>query len=414
MATSCDRNTLLRYGLGRLNTTETADVRRHVADCPKCAAYLATVQAAPDGFAPVHSIIVDELLSRPDTQWASFFEKHRERFLNFEAVQALIQACEDRWDRDPKRADTLSVFLTDSADALPATFAARALQSIAWTRRATMHLRLARPSEALAAVDEAKARASDIPVADYERALIAFTSADILRDVGRTDEALAEIRGAAAVFASFRDQRRLASAREMEGAVLCSQGEYKDALAIFLSLNETAAIDRIIRGRSAANAAHCFVKLGDPAQAVPLFGRAEGLFRELDHPNYLARIAWGKARALRSASDDVEAIAALRDVLRQFEALGAMTEWVRAGLELIEWLLPTEAFEEVRILAHEVHSHAKKAGLQLQALEAIEYLRTASVRDALTANRAQYVRNFIEDLRSSPDAIFSPPQDIIQ
>src|SRR5688572_14116981 len=227
MATSCDRNALLRYALGRMSTTETADVRQHLAECAECAAYLTTVEAAPDP-TRVRSIIVDELLSRSHDLWASFFEKHRDRFVHFDAVHALIQACEDRWDREPERADILSIFLIESADALPATFAARALQSLAWTRRATMHLRRSSLSEALAAVETAKSRAADIPVADYERALIAFTSADVLRDLGRTDEALAEIRGAVAVFASFRDQRRLASAREMEGAVFCSQGEYKD------------------------------------------------------------------------------------------------------------------------------------------------------------------------------------------
>jgi tetratricopeptide (TPR) repeat protein len=409
MTTRCDRNEVLRYALSRLSTTETVAVSHHLAECPECSAYLATVQTAPSDFTRVHTIIVDELLSRSQEQWASFFEKYRGRFVSFDAVQALIQSCEDLWDRDPERADILSGFLTESADALPVSFAARALQSIAWTRRATMHLRRARPSDALAAIHVAKSRAGEIPVADYERALIAFTAADVLRDLGRTDEALAEIRGAITVFASFRDQRRLASAREMEGAVLFSQGEYKDALAIFLSLSESVGIDRIIQGRGAANAAHCFVKLGQSARAVPLFGLAEDLFQALDYPNYVARIAWGKARALRSASEDSEAIAALQDVLRQFEALGAMTEWVRAGLELIEWLLPTDAFEDIRALAHDVHEHAIKADLQLQALEAIEYLRAASIRNALTADRAQYVRNFIEELRSSPSAVFSRP-----
>jgi tetratricopeptide (TPR) repeat protein len=412
MATSCDRNALLRYALGRLDTVQTHDVRRHVTECPQCAAYLTTVESSPTASGSQRTLtVVDELLSLAPGEWSQFFEIHRSRFANLGPVQALIQACEDRWDREPERADALSAFLTESADALPLSFASRALQSIAWTRRATMHQRRGRLSAALAAVDEARSRAGDIPVADYERALIAFTSADILSELQRTDEALEQIRGAATVFASFRDRRRHASALEMEATVLFRRGDYDEAVKIFHSLLESPVVtDVVLRGRLAANAAHCFVKTGQPARALPLFALAEDLFRELGYPNYVARIAWGKARALRSTGDETEAIDALRDVLQKFEKLSSLTECVRVGIELIEWLLPTGAFKDVKSLANVVHDRAIEANMQWQALEALEYLRTASIQDSLTADEAQYVRLFIEELRSSPNAVFDPPK----
>ncbi len=323
-------------------------------------------------------------------------------------VQALIQACEFALDQDLVRADTLSSILTESADALPAGSASSTLQALAWTRRATALLRLGRLPDALAAVAAARERTIDIPAADYERALIGFTAADVLRELGQPEEALRQIREAADVFLHYKDMRRHASAREMEAAVLFRSGEYEAAADLFCALLNASPGDPVVRGRLAANAAQTLVKIGQDERALPLFAIAERIFTERGNDQYVARIAWGKARATRATGDDIAALAALREVLDRFDRLHQNAEWVRVGVELVEWLLPTDAFHEARTLCAAVYERAVAAGMPLQALEAVSYLRQAAISETLTADRAQYVRSFLETLPSSPQAEFRP------
>jgi len=415
MAFGCDEHALVRYGLKLLGGEEAAEVRRHLEDCPSCVAYLSTFAPGDaDGFgalAKAGAAAVDEMLKQPAEEWRRLFETNPERFANPAAVQALIQECEVAFDRDAARADVLSSILTESADALPPTFASRTLQALAWTRRATALHRRGRLPDALAAVSAAVARANHIPAADYERALIAFTAADILRELGRTEEALRGIREAAEVFARYNDARRHASAREMEAAVLFSSGEYARAGEIFQTLLDAAPADPVVRGRLAANAAHCLTRIGEHARALPLFAAAEEFFMGAGYATHVARIAWGKARAMRATGEE-EAVDALRGVFNRFSELEATSEWVRVGIELVEWLLPTGAFAEVRAICTAVHERAIESGLQLQEMEAVSYLRDAAISERLTVDGALHVRRFIETLPSTPNAEFHIPASL--
>ena len=386
--------------------------RRHLTECSSCVAYLSTFSALADDRAadPAPATAVDELLSRSPDRWERLFAVDRSRFATPAAVQALIQACEAALDSDLERAEVISLILTESADALPPSFASRTLQALAWTRRATALLRRGRLPEALAAVATAEERANDIPAADYERALISFTTADILRELGRTDEALHQIREAAQVFARYRDTRRHASAREMEAAVLFRCGEYGAAAAVFVELlHATPTDDDVVRGRLTANAAHCLTKTGDYARALPLFDSAEQIFAARGNHGFVARIAWGKARAIQAAGDHDAAVAAFRDVYKRFAALHATPEWIRVGIELVELLLPLGELVEARTICTNVHERAIAAGMQLQALEAVSYLREAAIASQLTVERAHHVRTFIEQLTLSSSMQFQRP-----
>jgi tetratricopeptide (TPR) repeat protein len=412
MPSACDENALREYGLGLLSENKAAILRQHIAGCSSCSAYLSwfgtSSQSDPGG---TENTAVEQLLALGETSWPTFVAAHFDRLANPRAVQSLIQACEDVLDRNAPRAELLSGVLTESADALPRGYGARTLQALAWTRRATALQRLGRLPEALSAVAMAERRAADIPAADYERALIGFTAADIKRELGRTDEALTEIRAAAKVFARYGDTQRCTSAREMEAAVLFRCGEYAAAVSIFLGLrDELSEHDPLARGRLAANAAHCLAKTGEHDRAVPLFAEAEAMFSELGYHSYVTRIAWGRARSLFASGDDHAAIAELRRVFAQFEEHRAMAEWVRVGIELVEWLLPHDDYQEIGAICNGVYERAIEAGMQLQALEALSYLREAALRRSLTGDRAQYVRHYIETLPASSTAQFLPPQ----
>jgi tetratricopeptide (TPR) repeat protein len=412
MPRACDENTLLRYVLRLLPEREAAEARDHLAMCASCTAYLRTFdgeERLPTEDTLGTSTAVDDLLTRTPDRWERLFAHDRRRYATPAGVQALIEACEAAIDHDLVRADLLSTILTESADALPSGFAARTLQALAWTRRATVLLRRGELTEAQSAVANAEARASHIPAADYERALIAFTASDILRELGRTDDALREIRGAAAVFAAYRDTRRYASAREMEAAVLFRRGEYEAAASLYAELLTVANLDDVTRARLTANTAQVLVKIGEYERALPLFEAAEALFSTLQYESYVARIVWGKARAYRAAGDVDVAIEVLRNVWARFEERGAVAEWIRVGVELAEWLLPTGAYAEVCAICNAVHARAVEAAMALQAIEAVSYMRDAAVAERLTADRAAYVRAFLESLPSRPDATFQAP-----
>lgn len=410
---ACDENALLRFALGLLSEHEAAALRRHVVLCPSCSAYLSTLGtpeldvSVDDGAA-----VVEDLLARPPATWPQHFATHVDQFATTSVVQSLIETCESLFDRDGDRAETLSSILVASADALASDGRSDALRALAWTRRATALLRVGRLPDALDAVSEAEARAHRIPAADYEFALIAFTAADILRELGRTDEALATIRRAAEIFRQYNDVRRLSSAREMEGAVLFRCGEYASATRIFLSLLESLADSEILAcGRLAANAAHCLAKTGEHIRALPLFRKAEGIFTALGYPGYVCRISWGKARSTRASGDTLAAIAQLRAVFEQFAELESTAEWIRVGIELVEWMLDGDhSAAEVQTICSSVYEEAVKAGMQMQMLDALRYLRESAVREDLTVPSILLVREFLETLPRTPNAEFHPPQ----
>jgi tetratricopeptide (TPR) repeat protein len=414
MTSRCDENVLLGFVLNLLEDKDAAEVRQHLTECTSCVAYLVTFQGRtndePRPFGP--NVAVQELLASPQDRWLDSYAVDRSRYATPEAVQALIQACETALDEDLARAEALSSILIGCADALPKSFASSTLQAIAWTRRGTALLRRGRLDEATAAIATANERADRIPAADYERALIAFTAADILRERGNTAEALIVIREAAAVFLRYNDTRRHASAREMEAAVLFRSGEYKAAGDLFSHLLAAKPSDVVVRGRLAANAAHCFVRIGEHERALLLFEAAERIFAERGCEAHVVRIAWGKARTMRHLGDDDAAIAALRDVLDAFDRLHATAEWVRVGVELVEWLLPTGAFHDARTMASAVYDRAVHAGMPMQAVEAVSYLREAAIAETLTADRAEYVRSFLETLPSAPHAEFARPSNL--
>jgi tetratricopeptide (TPR) repeat protein len=410
----CDDNLLLQYRLKRLSETDAAELRRHLADCPSCAIYLAAMSSGSEE-EPVRlpenpSAAVEEMLQLPLAEWCGFFAFRRHAFENPVAVQVLIQRCEDAIDRNAVRAEKISAILVQSADALRPSIISRTLQALALTRRASTLQRLGKLQEALAAIAAAEDRVRDIPAADYEHALIAFTATDIHRELGRIDEALREIREASAVFEQYNDRRRHASAREMEAAVLFRAGEYQRAVDVFVSLMEAPiSSEAIVRGRLAANAAHALVALKDYQRALPLYAEAERICTDLGYHGYVTRIAWGRARATHAMGDVTAAIEDLRNVRARFEAQTAIPEWVRAGIELVEWLLPLDAFAEVRTICAGVYERAIASGMQMQAIEAVTYMREAAQAGTLTADRAQYVRNFIEGLPSRPTTAFQRP-----
>jgi|GEM_PF-3108805 len=416
MSAGCDHNAVRRYGLKLLPKEEARRVEQHIAVCPHCAAYLMTIGScdhlsSPREESDVHAReAVRTLITSPEADWPRLVAVRRDSLATIAGVEAIIEACEVELDRDLNRAERISAILVDSADRLAPTLSARTLQALSWTRRATALHRVGRLLEAMTAVDRAETYAAMIPGAEYERALIGFTAADILSEKGDTDEALRRIRAAAATFLRYKDFRRHRSAREIEAAVLFARGEYVSARTLFWDLFETAdANDVMVRARLAANIGHCLTAGGDHIRALEYLTEAERRFKELGIKPYSARIAWGKARVLLATGERDEAIAALSEVWTQFEILGALAEWVRVGIELVEWLLPTAAYANVRSICTAVYERAIEAGMKLQALEAISYLREAALNETLTIDRAQYVRRFIENLPALPKAEFLPP-----
>jgi tetratricopeptide (TPR) repeat protein len=412
----CDENIVLRYGLRMLDDTEHVSVELHLAICASCRAYLQTIQIQPDigesvlpGQTAAARALVRDILAADVRAWPARLSAYEHRLATLAGVQALIEACEAELDRTAlAAAEIVSSALATCAEALPPSLQAQTLRALAWTRRGTALMRRGKLDAALLATTKAEAYAALVPAADYERALVAFTTADILRERGETEEALKRIREAGVVFASHQDLRRHASAREMEAAILYRSGAHTAAGDIFESML-TERGDPSDRGRLLANAAQCLIAGGNHERALGYLAEAEDIFRELQVPLHVARIAWGKSRVLRQLGDNSAAIDALREVLELFEILSATPEWVRAGVELVEWMLPLGDVDAVRKLCLEIYERAVQSGMRLQALEAVSYLREAALAARLVPHDAVAVRVFLDDLSSRPSAEFQPP-----
>ena len=280
--------------------------------------------------------------------------------------------------------------LSSSAPQLVAALQAHALKG-----RANALRHLGRFDDALSDLRVAAALFAKAQFSVDEAAQVEYTRGTVLLKMDRWDEAADAARAARRLFMRTTDVRRLAHADVLLAVALFEKGSWDDAREIWLDLERRLTLmkDREALARVWQNLAVVEIRRGRPQPARGYLNRASAAFRALGNQTELVRTRWNMATYLATFRGTRAGICALRRVRERFEALGVYVDAACVGLEIVELLIPVapQGDAELTRYALDVASVLVRAGLAVSTAAALDQLR----RIAVARNR----RAIVEDLR---------------
>ena len=341
----------------------------------------------------------------------------RTELQNAGAVRFLCAQSRALREKQPMHALTLADAAVALCDRLPEEryppSMTAELRGGAWLERANALRFLGRFAEALDALDIAENAYARTPVATFSLALVQYLRSVIFFETERLDEATRLARRAARVFRQFGEDERFLHAKIVEGGVLFHRNRFADALALFTSLvgpaKELGDVPTI--ARLYGNIANALLGLQRLSDACGYFAQALSLYEALGLETEKIRTRWSLGRLMVSAGKTAEGVGRLREVKREFEALGLTNEAALATLDVVEALLASggDGAEAARLCAGLVESFVA-AGMTGNGLTALGYLR-----EAVASGRADH--GLVEQVRAciaaGPEAgrPFVPPDE---
>ncbi len=244
---------------------------------------------------------------------------------------------------------------------------------------------------ALEAFDRALARAG----LDHEhlsaRGMTLVQKASLLWRNGSYDRAVESAAEGLAIARRQGHKGHQASALNLIGVSLASQGAFEDAIACIRAsiVLDRAAGDRIYVGRKCSNVGQMHAELGDTERALELIGRALEVFdRADDLPARTDTLAALAEILLEQRGEVDEARRALDDSLRIATRLGDPNDLAHERVVRAEIHLRQHEYEDVRAAAEEAARWARTAGtagyeLQGKALQAVALATLGHQQEAL-------------------------------
>ena len=152
------------------------------------------------------------------------------------------------------------------------------------------------------------------------------------------------------------------------------------------------------------------IVLGRHGEAARLLPEVRQLAVRLGNDLNLVRLRWLEARVSASMDQIEEAIAALRQVRGEFAARGIAYDTALATLELAALLAEQGRAGEVKSLARQMAFIFKAQGVHREALTALSMFRKAAEEEAVTAELARSVLDFLQRARRDPALRFTAAQ----
>jgi tetratricopeptide (TPR) repeat protein len=272
---------------------------------------------------------------------------------------------------------------------------------------------------ALRLLERARELSSDTPDREKWDAVISLCKAITYSeaDLGQFDDACALADKAHAVFARLGDTRRALMARQTKAYALMAQDQHEAVLEIVLPL--AAQFDATGSRYDAASAhhlaAHSFVKLGMYDEGLTHAFVAECGYEKLGNAVLIARVSHVAACALAGLGRFEEALPRFEQSANVVLRAGLHDVWVLDRLDYVTAALRDDPAADVRAdvdaVAHVcfVIGDEQSAMRRQYAAEALDYMRRLAKRDELTADTAEYVRDFVEANMKRPPVRFVPP-----
>jgi len=266
---------------------------------------------------------------------------------------------------------------------------------------------LGRFEEALASLDRATAHFEMTPASHFDQIGVDFVRATIWAATERYAEALRLAKSCAVEFREYGDVSREAHARILEAYVYALQGQPAQASALLDPL--VAPLEDVGDHETLAtvwsNLGACAIELRDWPAAIGFLEQARGVFQKLGHWLGEARSRWQLGNVHIGQGNYAIGIDLLSDVRVEFLGRHLPIEVVFVSLELVDALLATARLDDARAVCRTLPDECVRLGMPSNALAAVAYLRETS--RALTPDRVRQVRSYFERFQKDAAVVFA-------
>lgn len=330
-------------------------------------------------------------------------------------LQSLLKVARGALDRFPSRAHELTAVAVRHAGMMivpaPLKSTRVLVQGQAWRDYGGALWVVGRPAKARRALATSRSFFATLPASGWHLATVDLVEAPLLHDLGHHDEAMRMIVGAAGYFAFFRDGAHFVQARMLESSLLLARGDRVAAAEVWKATEKEAAqySQPGIVGTLAAKIGDVELRSGHPAAAAGLFAAAMTKLREAGRGDEAARARalYADAAAARGRID--EALSEYRLAHGEMLLRGKLVDAAATAVDILDLLLTAGRTGQMApALARFVHT-LRDAGLTVNAMEALAYLRARADHDSLTRDDLRAARAYFVDLRQRPCAEFVTP-----
>jgi tetratricopeptide (TPR) repeat protein len=259
--------------------------------------------------------------------------------------------------------------------------------------------------EALVTTDRAAALATEAQM----QARLRLQRALIFSEMGRLDESREMASAAAKAFEQRGDRARYIAARRIEGIALHKLRRNKDALNVYLSLEQMQGLDEAARAGVLQAAGVCYRELGDFAAARRFFFLALDAFQRLLQPTMVEKTRWLLGRTLLVEGKYREALQILESVRDAARELGMHGDVALVTIDVAQILSVIGEPHQVTELCRTASEYFAGLGSTESegALTALALIREAAASSRLTPEILIVARKHAET-RPNRTFLFAP------
>jgi tetratricopeptide (TPR) repeat protein len=358
--------------------------------------------------------ILQALLAGSREEWMPRLQQHPE-WRTAGVVRKLIEKAYSAVVAMPPDAVEITSIAANIAEHLnpadhPSDTVAR-LRGAAWRDKAYALFYVGRFAEAESALFASERHFSSCVISEYDLARLGIVKALVLRPFERFAEATDVAVASARTFERHGDLNKTVSARLAEVPLLVSRNLYAQAEELLLDLERkvSSSSDADTHARVLANLGQIHKKQGKVESAIQFYDGAAALFDDLGAPTETVRIRWNVAVMLAEAGKVADACLRLRNLTGEMQHLGLTNDAAVAGLDVAEFLLAQNRYEEVDEICRSTMRSFELAGLSYtaRALTALALIREAATHRRADRTLVKDVREYIQKLPRQPNLLFA-------
>jgi tetratricopeptide (TPR) repeat protein len=417
---------------------EALDRDPHIAACPACSKTLASVreladvlkspdvwnatEISPEPNANVLAFLthaqsdfraedaaaeswVHELLAQPREAWAPTLHAHPE-WRTAGMVRKLIDGSERRIKTTPPDAVEATKLAVEIVDALDQPCygepTINRLRGRAWRERAYALYFTGSYQQALSAIECSREAFASIVDAEFDNARSIVVYALICAEQQKFGQSLAAARQAADIFSRYGATTKMVTAKRTEASILYGLRRYREALAIYHSLeSHSHSVEE--RAGLCQNIAVCYQELGDFEAAGRYFTIAMDIASKRGLLTIIARARWQFALVLLAQGRSTHALDMLRDVRDEFVAAQMAHDVAEVTTEIAHTLMIAGRVSEVADECRQALAYFDSVNLTAtpEAMSAIALLHEAAAAGRIEEKIVAEIRTTVIKARPS-------------
>jgi tetratricopeptide (TPR) repeat protein len=356
-----------------------------------------------------------DIVDLPASEWWEAMAGET-KYRSYGTLMYLLQKVHDDLAEQPVNARELAAVVLAFVDEVetPDPLYRETLRGEAWKERANALKVTGDLRGALEAAERAITILSERPSLAHRHAKAELAAAQILQQMGRSDEAIALARRCARTLKDYGDATYYGHARMTEAWVLFSRKQTREAMQIFVDRTREAEQDgdMLNLARALQCTGACARELGDMAAARDFFARSLARYTQFGKTvaAEVPKVRWSYALLLAAAEETDEALAELDKVETELLRLGMNTDAAIAALDILR--IRFDRNENVTPLCAGLVLRFANAGMTQNAIEAFAYLREEARAGRLSHETLDKIHSYFRELPKKPNLLFlHPPGD---